>query len=145
METPRYTTFCDACKQEAKPLFKFSVGYHNIGNSQRKCPVKSYCRPCLEAVDGMPRRLEHYEKTCAGDCGRIFFGDTVKWGDPMYCCKTCQNRKHTRAYRATETKWDNRYEDECKQCGGRYTAARSTSKFCSTACRVKAHRAKSKT
>lgn len=97
------------------------------------------------------------ERPCP-DCGR---GMAVPWSDrnrsyerrtgpPPRCCHCQQtlerqwNRKAARTYRIDNGMAKTPLWVHCNHCGERFAPQRSTARFCSTACRVAAHRAKAK-
>ena len=140
MKTPQYTILCSKCQKEPTPLFKLSLGYVN----GRKTPAKPLCSACVDDLNIRPRALQCYAVTCSGGCGRDFYGESCHMFGAVYCCAKCQRRHHSRMYRNEQIKGGYAYNDDCNQCGDSYKVFRETSKFCSTRCRVKAHRAKAK-
>jgi hypothetical protein len=84
-------------------------------------------------------------------CGQTFFQAHVTWRSKRqgsFCSDTCMD-KWRRMKRVEQRKQDSARRAEartnrtCEVCGEPIEAARSTKRFCSTKCRVAAHRAAS--
>jgi hypothetical protein len=77
-------------------------------------------------------------KTCAG-CGRTLY---VYRDTPavVCCCRRCRQKVYN-ARRAAAIARRNRLQ-QCATCGNAYTPKRADSKYCSPACRQRAHRAR---
>ena len=75
------------------------------------------------------------EKTCL-TCNNTFNADTreVNRGRAKYCSISC----------ASKVTKDQQYNKICKHCGTNYTSASKASKYCSTSCKGKNYRLKSK-
>ena len=76
-------------------------------------------------------------KTCR-TCEQDFYGRGFNWDAPFYCSVGCKT-KARRLVRAEAREPKKRIK--CAQCGERFTPIRSTARFCSTRCRMAAHRA----
>jgi hypothetical protein len=64
-----------------------------------------------------------------------------------FCCDECRKQRRRQQNTATVQRIRKRRRDRiwqvCTHCGATFTPKRSTAQFCSTACRVAAHRARS--
>lgn len=87
----------------------------------------------------MPRPVGMDSRYCH-HCGREFFNAAYVHGS---CCSDICMRARTRrrkAERLAELRREARDDRLCEHCGDPLEAARSTRRFCSDVCRVKAHR-----
>lgn len=79
-----------------------------------------------------------YVRRCQG-CRRFFYLADVR-RTTCNVCRAKAERDKKRQQRGTDLS-----VRPCAQCGSSFTPKRSTARFCSTACRVAAHRAKAST
>jgi hypothetical protein len=85
------------------------------------------------------RNVTHSRKSCP-DCGRHMCSGSVR-------CNHCEldrqrtfNRKAAKNYRVRNGLIKTPLFVDCQQCGKRFQPKRSTARYCSSTCRVKAHR-----
>lgn len=75
-------------------------------------------------------------------CGREFL--RVHWSGHAFCSDRCASRARSTAQSRAKSsaRARKRAEQKCLRCGAPLKAQRSTMRFCSTRCRVAAHRAR---
>ena len=92
-----------------------------------------------DGTDGPFKKDRHYIKSNCSTCGRGMVGG----GECNYCVRDRRRRQsamHSRFYRRRHGIVKDRFLETCPVCGKEFRPKRSTARFCSTTCRVKAHR-----
>jgi hypothetical protein len=99
--------------------------------------VRYVCRPCAEQRGGTWKRW--HEPIKCGGCGRPMVFDANRVIPEIVACgPDC--RRAVRAARARERRARRRNERHCGDCGRLFTPQRTDGRFCSSACRLRAHR-----
>ncbi len=85
--------------------------------------------------------LDERERRCAGECGRIVV-DLRKRGQRVIACSTQCRRRYYNDFRRMDrrAKLPTLPPLHCAECGGELVVSRSDIRYCSTHCRVGAHR-----
>ena len=95
-----------------------------------------------QSLFGPIERHRRYVKTKCPTCGRAM----VAGGDECNYCERHSKRRQaadrSRRYRQRHGLVKHLPIQQCAQCGWLFEPKRSTARFCSTTCRVKAHRIK---
>ena len=93
-----------------------------------------------QSIFGPFKDHRRFIKTECSRCGRAMVADD---GVCRYCKRDAQRRQsatRSRLYRRRHGIVKDRFLDTCPVCGKEFRPKRSTARFCSTTCRVKAHR-----
>jgi hypothetical protein len=80
------------------------------------------------------------EKPCVY-CGKKFLGRGSGWAPPFYCSARCASEAYNQRRRIARQKLYKPKVSKCAVCGTRFEHKLSTGRYCSTRCRVSAHRA----
>ena len=92
-----------------------------------------------DGVRGSWKQDRRYCKSNCSTCGRAMVGG----GECNYCVRDRRRRQSamsSRFYRRRHGIVKDRFLVTCPVCGKEFRPKRSTARFCSTTCRVKAHR-----
>jgi uncharacterized C2H2 Zn-finger protein len=85
---------------------------------------------------------DHYHAKTCPRCSKRFLGRGSEWCAPFYCSIQCRTdaRNQRRAEKRAYARQRSAVLRKCAQCGRLFKPQRETARFCSTACRVAAHR-----
>ena len=93
-----------------------------------------------QSIFGPFKDHRRFRKTECSRCGRAMVADD---GVCRYCKRDAQRRSsatRSRLYRRRHGIVQERFLETCPVCGKEFRPKRITARFCSTTCRVKAHR-----
>jgi hypothetical protein len=74
-------------------------------------------------------------------CGKPFLGRGGGWSSPFYCSERCAREARNERRRAARLRRRQPHVSTCAHCGDKFVHQRATGRYCSTRCRVAAHRA----
>jgi endogenous inhibitor of DNA gyrase (YacG/DUF329 family) len=142
------TLYCSGLKARITTLPIDSVQKDKQG--WRDKPIRPLWAPLLRSLNRKLKPLEPITCPCPDSwnnpctceqCGREFL--RVHNGSERFCSDRCVNARRSiaAAKAVAAARADARDGRECETCGNELDAKRSTRRFCSTRCRVAAHRA----
>lgn len=140
----------DAIRHLCNPVNDFRISNFNLLDGG-KLLVYTVSGVWQSFFDDQPRAFtteKSYWHIICRDCGRGYCQTTQRSQEYQYVrCRHCQlalerkwNRRASRNYRIRNGLVHTSLFLECEHCAKRFQPQRSTARFCSTNCRVRAHR-----
>lgn len=131
---------CDRLLNLRDPIYRVTVGYNTVYYSRWRCSVGSLCAECGSEFNNQRWRQP---EPCR-NCGRpvTLSGRRQK---PTYvvCGEKCRNA----VYHVTSTRYlkhSGRKEAVCETCRRKFDSMRVSARYCSSACRQSAYRARTR-
>jgi len=124
---------CHSLLADDAPIYRVSLSLY-----QENRVIQHRCDSCLVRHSHNVAGRWREPVTCHG-CGRPMVFDTIRAIPEMVACGL-DCRRIISAAKARERRARRRRERHCGDCGGLFMPKRTDARFCSPACRLRAHR-----